>query len=45
MLKIIDTLDIKAESVPLSMAERDALRAENDRLFCLSRDEETKWAQ
>ena len=45
LLKIIDELDIKAETTPLSVAERDSLRNANDRLCCLRRDEETKWAQ
>jgi exonuclease III len=42
---IIDSLDIKAESLPLSSAERDALKDANERLARLRRDEETKWAQ
>ena len=45
LLKIIDELDIKAETSPLSSSERDTLRGANDRLCCLRRDEETKWAQ
>ena len=42
LLKIIDDLDIKAETNPLSVAERVNLRKANDRLCCLRRDEETK---
>ena len=44
-LKIIDELDIKAESIPLSASEREALRDANERINNLRRDEETKWAQ
>jgi hypothetical protein len=45
LTNIIDTLDIKAESSPLTLAERDALKDANERLARLRRDEETKWAQ
>ena len=45
LLAIIDELDVKVESNPLSMAERDALKDANDRVTKLRRDEETKWAQ
>ena len=45
LLRIIDELDIKAENQPLSGTERDSLRKATDRLCCLRRDEETKWAQ
>ena len=44
-LQIIDVLDIKAETTPLTDAERAALREANDRICFLRRDEETKWAQ
>ena len=44
-LKIIDELDIKAESVPLSVSERDTLRDANEQINKLRREEETKWAQ
>ena len=45
LLKIIDALDIKAETVPLDDNERVALREANDQISRLRRDEETKWAQ
>ena len=45
MLKIIDELDIKAESIPLSVGEQQVLREANDKICSLRRDEETKWAQ
>jgi hypothetical protein len=44
-LSIIDDLNIKAESNPLSTYEKEALRDANERLNKLRRDEETKWAQ
>ena len=44
LLTIIDTLDLKAELVPLSASERDATRDANDYLAKLRRDEESKWA-
>ena len=43
--RLIDELDIKAESVPLSTSERETLRKANDSICQLRRDEETKWAQ
>jgi hypothetical protein len=43
--KIIDELDIKAESMPLSSSKSEALRDANERVTKLRRDEETKWAQ
>ena len=43
--RIIDELDVKAETVPLSMSERETLKVANDRMCGLRRDEETKWAQ
>jgi hypothetical protein len=45
LLSIIDDLDIKAESIPLSLVEREELKKANDNLNKLRRDEETKWAQ
>ena len=42
---MIDELDIKAESVPLSVAERAAKKEAYDFLYKLRREEETKWAQ
>jgi hypothetical protein len=44
-LSIIDDLNIKAESNPLSTYEKEALRDANERLNKLRRHEETKWAQ
>jgi hypothetical protein len=45
LLKIIDELDIKAESVPLNVSERDINKKADEELAKLHRDEETKWAQ
>lgn len=45
LLKIIDDLDIKAESVDLTMAERATLRDANDFVSKLRWDEDSKWAQ
>jgi hypothetical protein len=45
LLDIIDSLDIKAESVPLSESERTCKKEANERLLSLRRDEEFKWAQ
>jgi hypothetical protein len=42
---MIDSLDIKAESVPLSESERTCKKEANERLLSLRRDEESKWAQ
>ena len=42
---IIDFLDIKAETTPLSTQEREALRNANDKIASFRRDEESKWAQ
>jgi hypothetical protein len=44
-LAIIDELDIKAESVPLSLNERERLRNANDGICNLRRMEEAKWSQ
>jgi hypothetical protein len=45
LLNIINSLDIKAETVPLSESERTRKKEANERLLCLRREEETKWAQ
>jgi hypothetical protein len=45
LLDIIDSLDIKAESVPLNESERICKKEANERLLSLRRDEESKWAQ
>ena len=41
LLDIIDRLDIKAETIPLSMAEREELSKANDKIVSLRRDEES----
>jgi hypothetical protein len=45
LLNIIDTLDCKAEIVPLDEEERQSMRKARDNLAKLLRDEESKWAQ
>jgi hypothetical protein len=45
LLNIIDSLDIKAETSPLSESERSLKKESDERLAKLRRDEETKWAQ
>jgi exonuclease III len=45
LLSIIDTLDCKAETTPLDMEERRALREAQDAIAKLRRTEESKWAQ
>jgi hypothetical protein len=45
LLCIIDALDIKAETIPLSSSERMELKLANEKLNILRCDEETKWAQ
>jgi hypothetical protein len=45
LLSIIDTLDIHAESNPLSNLEREELKCAHECLNKLRRDEEQKWAQ
>jgi hypothetical protein len=45
LLSIIDSLDIKAEMIPLSQGERNDLKIANEKLNKLRRDEEIKWAQ
>jgi hypothetical protein len=45
LLELIDRLDLKAESTPLTTAERKEMREANDALAKLRRDEESKWAQ
>jgi hypothetical protein len=41
-LDIIDSLDIKAETVPLDVSKRDKMRDANEKLANLHRDEEAK---
>jgi hypothetical protein len=45
LTKIIDDLDIKAESSPLDAKDRELLRHANEKIGKLRRDEESKWAQ
>jgi hypothetical protein len=45
LLLIIDDLDIKAETIPLSANERDELKLANEELNTLRREEEMKWTQ
>jgi exonuclease III len=45
LLLLIDTLDKKAESIPLNGYERGQLKDANMTLAKLRRDEESKWAQ
>jgi hypothetical protein len=45
LCSIIDMLDLKAETIPLSDDERWCLKNVNEELVKLRRDEETKWAQ
>jgi len=45
LILLIDELDIKAESTPLSVAERAAKKEADASLAKLRRDEESKWAQ
>jgi hypothetical protein len=45
LLNIIDSLDIKAETSPLSDSERSLKKMSNERLAKLRREEESKWAQ
>jgi hypothetical protein len=45
LLNIIDSLDIKAETSPLSESERSLKKESDERLAKLRRDEEIKWAQ
>jgi hypothetical protein len=42
---LIDELDLKAETTPLSEAERAQKKEDNIAIAKLRRDEETKWAQ
>jgi hypothetical protein len=42
---IIDSLDIRAETLPLSESDRIMKKEVDERLASLRRDEETKWAQ
>jgi hypothetical protein len=45
LLHIIDMLDRKVETVPLSVSERETMRKPNESVLKLRRDEESKWAQ
>jgi hypothetical protein len=45
LLMLIDFLDIKAETCPLTERERLDLKQANDQLNKIRRDEEIKWAQ
>jgi hypothetical protein len=45
LLHIIDVLDIKSETMPLSAAERATKKQADEGLAKLRRDEESKWAQ
>jgi hypothetical protein len=45
LLNIIDSLDIRVESSPLSESERKEKKEADERLASLRRDEESKWAQ
>jgi hypothetical protein len=45
LMAIIEELDIKAESIPLSNNEKRKLREANEGLCNLRRNEETKWSQ
>jgi hypothetical protein len=45
LLSIIDFLDIKAETIPLSLEERSELKTANEKLNKLRREEEIKWLQ
>jgi hypothetical protein len=38
-------LDLKAETTPLSQAERASLKDANEKITKLRKDEEAKWAQ
>jgi hypothetical protein len=43
--KLIDKLDIKAETIPLSTSHREEMEVPNEQIDKLRRDEESKWAQ
>ena len=45
MVLLINELDIKAETCPLSEDERHAKKKADECLAKMRRDEETKWAQ
>ena len=45
MIFLINELDIKAETTPLTVAERAAKREADDCLAKLRRDEESKWTK
>jgi hypothetical protein len=43
LIDVIDRLDLKAETIPLSQAERATLKMQMKKITKLRRDEETKW--
>jgi hypothetical protein len=45
LLHIIDQLNLKAKSDPLSLSEREELKKANECINKLRREEESKWAQ
>ena len=45
LLLLINELDIKAENMPLSAAEKKAKKEADEQMARLRRDEESKWAQ
>jgi hypothetical protein len=45
LLNIIDSLEIKVETMPLSIVECDELKQANEKLNKLRREEDIKWAQ
>jgi hypothetical protein len=45
LIRIIDELDLKAETYPPSQAKRATLKDANEKITKPRRDEETKWAQ
>jgi hypothetical protein len=44
-MEVIDSVDMKAETTPLTASEREALKEANEIFVKLIRDEESKWAQ
>ena len=44
LILLIDELDIKAETTPLTVAQRVPNREADDSLVKLRREEESKWA-
>jgi hypothetical protein len=45
LLQLIDSLDKKAESVPLTTSEKEMMREANEKVLKLCRDKESKWDQ